>query len=137
MIQSHFSRAKLVALAVATIAGGLHIGDAEAFRGGGGRGGGGMRGGGARTSISRPSGGFSRPSGGYNRPSRRYRRGNGYWTYVAVNRNVNPHVHVVGGRRFFRRGNFYRGAPVARAAAWGAAAGVTAAAIGSTYYALP
>ena len=135
--------------------------------GGGFRGGGGAaRAGGARTSVSgasrsysRPSGGYARTSGGYTRSAGGYTRGyagganvqRGAYTSRDVNRNVNRNVNrdvdVHGDYGYYRGGRYYGGyrgyggygygAPVARAAAYGVAAGVTAAAIGSVAYSLP
>ena len=127
--------------------------DARGGRGGGGgfRGGGGMRGGGGfrggsggfrsgSMNIQRPGGGnFGR--GGYgNVADRRWSGGvagnrNGNWN---ANRNWNSNVN----RNFnvdvdSGWGPGWAGHPIARGAAWGAAAAVTAAAIGSTVYALP
>lgn len=117
-----------LAFALLMIVGPLQDADARGRGGGGGggfRGGGGgfSGGGGARTSVSRPSGGFSSSA------SRDVNRN--------VNRNVDRDVNVHGDHGYYRGGSYYGGAPVARAAAFGVAAGVTAAAIGSVAYSLP
>lgn len=107
--------------------------------------------------MSRPSGGgFSRPSGGsYSRPSGAGTANRSFDRSTTsrnidrssvnrnvdrnVNRNVNRDVDIDGDYGYYRGGRYYGygGYPVARAAAVGVAAGVTAAAIGSMAYSLP
>ena len=110
--------------------------------GGGGRGGGGFGGGGfggqrgAATNIQRPSGGFG---GGGNNFSRNANfNGNGNFNgnrNINANTNINRNINTNVDRNWNGGGYGYH--PVARGAAWGAAAAVTAAAIGSMAYALP
>lgn len=112
-------------------------------RGGGGRGGGGFRGGGgggfggrggaARANVNRD---FARPANrDFARPANRdVNRG----VNRDFNRNVNRDVNRNINRDWDVDVDVDRGwHPVARAAAWGTAAAVTAAAIGSVVYSLP
>jgi hypothetical protein len=112
---------------------------AEAQRRGGGRGGGGFRGGGgggfggrggaARTSVNRD---FARPA---NRDfNRNVSRDVGRNVSRNVNRDVNRNVNRDWDVDVDVDRDWH---PVARAAAWGTAAAVTAAAIGSVVYTLP
>jgi|SRR5688572_21050301 hypothetical protein len=128
--------------------------------GGGGRGGGGMRGGGYRgggfsgRASARPNINRSMPRSNVSRPAQRpVNRGNlntgnvnrgrvntGDINRVGninnIDRNVNIDRDWDSGWNWGSDGCCY-GNPIARGVAWGAAAAVTAAAIGSTVYTLP
>ena len=130
--------------------GGMRGGGGGGMRGGGGGGFGGGRSGGnfggggfggqrgAATNIQRPSGGF----GGGNNVARNgnfngnFNGNRNINANTNINRNINTNVdRNWNGGRYGYGGYGYH--PVARGAAWGAAAAVTAAAVGSWAYSLP
>jgi hypothetical protein len=160
-MKSSFARIAMVgalsSLAALTVQDAYARGGGGGFGGGGRGGGGGFGGGGRGGSMSMSHGGgggtgfsrggsYSRP-GGDNRPGQlpATRPGQGgagtRWNGSAdINRNVNYNRNVnvnVNNRYGYGWAGGWHDYPLARGVAIGAVAGITAAAIGSTYYALP